>query len=87
MKNIDLRPCPFCGAKNLHIDEPEYSDALHIPILGSVTCMACLASGPLGETVEEAVALWNGRVSPLMEVRIGEDGKIAEVREVGHGQG
>ena len=59
MSTIKLIPCPFCGARD---DDLKLS-----PLWGAddsktyVVCV-CSAEGPLGDSIPEAVSLWNARV-------------------------
>ena len=49
----ELKPCPFCGGEKISIIGPDE---------GYWTlCLDCLGEGGIGETVEEAVSLWNLR--------------------------
>lgn len=48
----ELKPCPFCGGKNIHIWNT------NTPY---VQCYDCLASTACGNTNEEAIKIWNRR--------------------------
>lgn len=54
--NMDeLKPCPFCGSKNLTI-----VDGFGEKYVG---CMECAAVGPSADTEKEAFDAWNRRVN------------------------
>lgn len=66
--NKELKPCPFCGSKNIMLDVKErgYGEFVHIAF-----CNGCGASGPEAEGAlsltwhpdeQSAVAAWNKRV-------------------------
>ena len=61
MNKIDgyeLLPCPFCGSDKLSIYRPyKYMDSYH------VECMDCGAEGSISPIENEAVNLWNTRVT------------------------
>lgn len=50
--NEELKPCPFCGGKNIHIWD------ISTPY---VSCDDCFTNTACGETKEEAIKNWNGR--------------------------
>ena len=53
MENI--KPCPFCGSTNLN--------SIHISLnKWSVLCNNCLAEGPLIDSQEKAIEIWNKRI-------------------------
>ena len=60
-------PCPFCGARpeeKNELGEPMMVVVPHHSIEGrvmayTVMCQHCAAEGPAGDTIAEAVALWN----------------------------
>lgn len=59
MPRTDLKPCPFCGAKNV----------LDLTLVGDrdsyvVRCFACHADGPPADTRVEAMQAWNTRAEP-----------------------
>ena len=58
--NKELKPCPFCGGKanKGHWNGNKRYDSYYI-----VMCTHCFAR-TVGETVEEAIAVWNKR-SPV----------------------
>lgn len=49
--------CPFCGSS----EEPPFVNDAKREGRVCVTCPECAADGPLAETVEAAVRLWNRR--------------------------
>lgn len=54
-KLSNIKKCPFCKAKGigvLRVIELE-------PKWMQVTCKSCGARGPIGETFDECVGLWN----------------------------
>jgi Lar family restriction alleviation protein len=53
---VILKPCPFCGAVNLRIDDAG-------PSAVSVMCLECRVEGPPADTGEQAGQLWNRRAS------------------------
>jgi Lar family restriction alleviation protein len=57
MQTLHLEPCPFCGKRDLEIDD-----------LGSeerpffvVSCRSCEAEGPIARSSLAAVKHWNSR--------------------------
>lgn len=52
--NEELKPCPFCGGKNVRIWD------ISTPY---VQCYDCLASTACGNTQEEAIKYWNRRTN------------------------
>ena len=53
----ELKPCPFCGSKNLEVRE--------IPFVGhTVRCWngKCMASGPVRDDQHEAIRAWNDKL-------------------------
>lgn len=50
----ELKPCPFCGGKNIHIWK------ISVPF---VSCDDCLASTSCVPTEKEAIERWNRRVN------------------------
>lgn len=54
----ELKPCPFCGSKDLS----DYTDEDHDGMPGFVRCESCGADGPcLAPTAAKAVEAWNTR--------------------------
>ena len=54
----DLKPCPFCGSR----------DGI-MPCDYRVTCRRCSATGPNGDSVSQAMRLWDSRTpSPKLEL-------------------
>ncbi len=51
-----LKPCPFCGGKNMRIWNTSTP---------WVSCDDCLANTAYGETKEEAIEQWNRRADKL----------------------
>jgi len=49
--------CPFCGSTNTELT----NEALDRLDYYQVLCQSCYARGPLGDTIEEALSLWNIR--------------------------
>jgi Lar family restriction alleviation protein len=60
----ELKPCPFCGSKDIMIEE---SLLLVIEQHFWCTCGECLASTKEGTTEKEAINIWNTRVGELGE--------------------
>lgn len=52
----ELKPCPFCGGKNMRIWNTSRP---------WVSCDDCLANTAYGETKEEAIEQWNRRADKL----------------------
>lgn len=52
----ELKPCPFCGGKNMRIWNTSTP---------WVSCDDCLANTAYGETKEEAIEQWNRRADKL----------------------
>lgn len=48
----ELKPCPFCGGKNMRIWNTSRS---------WVSCDDCLANTAYGTTKEESIKIWNRR--------------------------
>ena len=55
-KKTALKPCPFCGEKNIRL----ISSGTKL-ILYWVCCDKCFAVSGAGKTEDEAVVLWNNR--------------------------
>lgn len=59
MEKIELKPCPFCGSRNVKI----LSAALGMA--KRVECDDCYAAAPAESTIEEELVFkWNRRLSP-----------------------
>ena len=52
-----LKPCPFCGSKNISCEE----GGKHVG-LWFVQCEECWATFPHFDTKEEAISAWNRRI-------------------------
>jgi len=53
----EIKPCPICGATWKHgVSLTKFNDAW------AVGCDKCGWPGPLADTKEEAIELWNRRV-------------------------
>ncbi|NIR16409.1 MAG: restriction alleviation protein, Lar family [Desulfobacterales bacterium] len=51
---VEVKPCPFCGMKSVEIcDEDETGFVIE--------CPKCKTLGPVGETEEKMIQLWNRR--------------------------
>lgn len=50
--SLTIKPCPACGSANAHIIT-DYAIYVH--------CQDCGLCGPLGNTLERAIAAWNRR--------------------------
>ncbi len=60
MSKTNLKACPCCGSKNIHLD-PHICDCGHSLETVSVYCSDCgLSHG--GTSQEEATTKWNRRV-------------------------
>ena len=60
----ELKPCPFCGGRDLHMKDGYLKDHL---ILYSIFCHGCAGSGAWAETKEIAVISWNRRAPSIEE--------------------
>jgi len=56
MEDDELKPCPFCGSKDIQIH-----DWASAQILPFVACDECGAAGPSDRDALEAQELWNLR--------------------------
>jgi len=52
-----LKPCPFCGSKNIGIQHMDKNDAR----IYQVYCIPCWANRGWFDTEEDAIAWWNKR--------------------------
>ena len=66
-----LKPCPFCGGKNIRV----WNTSTHW-----VSCDDCLASTACALTEEEAVRYWNRRAK--VEQSVGVSEKVEQLVEV-----
>lgn len=57
----ELKPCPFCGGRDLAVEWIELADRGEKRLEHAVQCRGCGADGPSGRTREEAASLWNTR--------------------------
>lgn len=55
--NIDLKPCPFCGGKDLSIYLKGMNDRKY-----AVCCNTCDARGGRKQDKKKAVEEWNRRI-------------------------
>jgi len=53
-----LKPCPFCGSKNLRVFEPGPGEPL---FWVSCNVVDCFTIGPYSKTYDEAIGKWNRR--------------------------
>ena len=70
MKEIELKPCPFCGNKNIEVvvDSATYSLGLYdtdcevsFSIMCSVSSCGCGSSSGWHDSRESAINAWNRR--------------------------
>lgn len=56
---LELKPCPFCGSKNVEISEEKYmyTDEEYTVVI----CQECRSTGPHSITDRMARITWNGR--------------------------
>lgn len=54
------RPCPFCGAPEILIEQLPWPPARDQPVTAVVSCPNCLAVGPTAyeQSIEQATAAW-----------------------------
>lgn len=52
-----MRPCPFCGGRELRIARPG-------PASAAVWCRTCGTYGPARQTADDALTAWNYRQKP-----------------------
>lgn len=66
-REVPLDPCPFCGAEETLNDKAglivEYDSVRWPGMKYFVECLACYSDGPGAPSTEEAVELWNTRVT------------------------
>jgi Lar family restriction alleviation protein len=58
MKETELKPCPFCGCKNINLID--YHGGIVF-----VQCDDCCATFPHFDTKEEAINAWNRRANDV----------------------
>lgn len=56
MESPELKPCPFCGSKEVEVYRPEAAAWSAV-----ITCNACMAWGPEAKENEDAAERWNSR--------------------------
>lgn len=49
----ELKPCPFCGSKNINPDYLDYE----------LWCDDCDTKGPTADSKKDAIVKWNKRVN------------------------
>ena len=52
---MEPKPCPFCGSTDLEVDDEVEKSTVY--------CEKCDIDGPTGEDKDEAIELWNRRIS------------------------
>lgn len=64
----ELRPCPFCGSKQLDVFDKDKRDSYgdYLETVYQVECWNCDTAGPEGPSEEEATDLWNKRNPTLV---------------------
>lgn len=55
-----LRRCPYCDSNEIDVMDLDPTGM----IMPYCSCQECLACGPSGQDVEEAIELWNKRAKP-----------------------
>lgn len=55
MREIELKPCPFCGGESVYVEQIGSEGYFN------VCCRNCLANVPLSGSRETAVSAWNCR--------------------------
>ena len=68
MTTHDLKPCPFCGGKDVEVTnvletEPEMAYFGLTKDNWNILCKDCYATGGTRRTALEAIEAWNRRVS------------------------
>lgn len=56
MGETELKPCPFCGGKNIDL-------VSHCAVIVFVQCDDCCATFPHFDSEEEAITAWNRRAT------------------------
>ena len=73
---LELKPCPFCGGKDISVYEYE-EDYRGAPACHYAACNDCDARGPEDYCKREAAQLWNNRVDSVPDDRrIHKEGKV-----------
>lgn len=67
-----FKPCPFCGAKNIDVQEKSFGYA--------VVCVDCRTSGPIRDRANWATSSWNKRATKKIEVWVPVGWGNAEIR-------
>lgn len=62
MKTNKLNGCPFCGNCGLLSVTP-VKLSYQVQVFQQISCAACGGTGPYGETLDEAIDLWQVRAS------------------------
>jgi Lar family restriction alleviation protein len=59
----ELKPCPFCGGENIHVDEYEHEAGKRWR--GRVVCLDCMAMVDSGWSQQKhlAIEMWNRRTN------------------------
>lgn len=55
----DLKPCPFCGSRNVAVYEMEYGNYLNV--FKYVLCRTCECRSPYRRNAGAAIEAWNRR--------------------------
>ena len=53
-----LKPCPFCGCKNINVEKIGNTEGFYL------TCPECEIEQPIYSTLNEAIEAWNRRAEP-----------------------
>lgn len=67
--SVTVRPCPFCGGKDMSVVEINMGDDQRQTFMG---CHTCGSSGPCTFSDEKAVAAWNERTATAPKHRPAE---------------
>lgn len=83
-EGLMVKACPFCGSLGVEAINTRCASPWF------VVCDRCRAIGPRSETLEMAVALWNGRLTDAVSI-VPWNGKVHEAKHravhCGNGQG
>lgn len=60
MENISLRPCPFCGSKDIRVKKQKLSSTLSSFVF-IAKCWGCCAQAKSSLVEDRAKSLWNKR--------------------------